>query len=76
MTAHRKASCSESQCPSSFELIPPADFDYRYPIVRKPSDEDYLKRVYECEKNIHKNVVYWIIEPYREIVTKTINISY
>ncbi len=60
----RKASCS--QCSSSFNLIPPADEEYNLP-REKPRDEDYLKRVYECELNHHLNTIYW----QRRITTTT-----
>lgn len=50
-----KASCSE--CPSMFELIPPADKSYRNP-REKPTSDDYIKRIYECEEG-HRNTIYW-----------------
>ena len=50
-----KTSCSE--CPGSYELIPPADPNYRIP-REKPTSDDYVKRVYECEKG-HRNTIYW-----------------
>ena len=49
------ASCSE--CPSTFERIPPADPRYKYP-REEPTDKDYKERIYECE-NGHRNKIYW-----------------
>jgi hypothetical protein len=51
-----KASCSE--CPSSFELIPPADPEYNTP-RQKPESDDYIKRIYECDEEHHRNTIYW-----------------
>lgn len=50
-----KASCSE--CPSSYELVPPPDPNYKVP-REKPTSDDYIKRIYECE-NGHLNTIYW-----------------
>ena len=55
-TDERSASCSE--CPSTFKLVPPADQRYVNP-REKPTDEDYIKRIYECEDERHRNTVYW-----------------
>ena len=50
-----KASCSE--CPSTYELVPPPDPEYSEPKER-PTSDDNIKRVYECEEG-HRNTVYW-----------------
>ena len=55
-TGKRIASCSE--CPSTFKLVPPADTRYKYP-REKPSDDDHIKRVYECDDEQHRNTIYW-----------------
>jgi hypothetical protein len=55
-TPYSKASCSE--CPSSFELIPPADSAYNVP-KEKPTTEDYIKRIYECDDEKHRNTIFW-----------------
>jgi hypothetical protein len=52
----RRSSCSE--CPNSFELIPPADREYTVP-REKPKSEDYIKRIYECNGEGHRNTIYW-----------------
>lgn len=50
-----------SECPGTFELIPPADADYTVPITRKPTTDDYMTRKYECNgKKRHENVVHWV----------------
>lgn len=51
-----KASCNK--CPSSFELIPPADDAYSEP-HEKPQTDDYIERFYECEEEGHRNTIYW-----------------
>jgi len=51
-----KSSCSE--CPSNFELIPPADKSYSEP-KEKPESDDHLKRIYECDDEGHRNTIYW-----------------
>lgn len=58
MTAQhgRRASCS--QCPSTYELVPPAEQEYSVP-REKPRTEDYRKRIYECEDEQHQNIIYW-----------------
>jgi hypothetical protein len=56
MTEIRKSACSK--CPSSFELIPPADPNYSEP-KENPTSDDYLKRFYECEEENHQNTIYW-----------------
>ena len=53
---NKRASCSE--CPGTFELVPPADAAYTEP-HEKPSSDDYLKRVYECNEEHHRNTIYW-----------------
>jgi hypothetical protein len=50
-----RRSCSE--CPGSFELTPPADSEYCVP-KEKPSNDDHIRRIYECEDN-HINTIYW-----------------
>jgi hypothetical protein len=55
-TQHRRASCAE--CPSSFELIPPADLTYTEP-REKPISDDHIKRIYECDEQHHRNTIYW-----------------
>jgi hypothetical protein len=52
-----RAQCSE--CPSSFELVPPADPEYSIPKLGQPSDPDYIKRIYECDDEKHRNTVWW-----------------
>ena len=49
--------CYSSRCPSTFELIPPSDGYYNIP-KEKPTSNDNIKRIYECE-NGHKNIIYW-----------------
>jgi len=56
---YERAQCAE--CPNSFELIPPADASYKIP-KEKPTSDDYIKRVYECEEG-HRNTIYWEKEP-------------
>jgi hypothetical protein len=51
-----KASCKE--CPSSFELVPPADTDYSIPRERHQT-ENYIERIYECVDEGHRNTIYW-----------------
>lgn len=51
----REASCSE--CPSTYELVPPPDSSYSEPKEKSDSD-DNIKRIYECE-NGHRNTIYW-----------------
>ena len=51
-----RTSCKE--CPSSFELIPPADTDYSVP-REKPKTEDYIQIIYECAEEQHRNTIYW-----------------
>lgn len=51
----KKTSCSE--CPSSYELVPPPDLSYSEPKER-PDSDDIIKRIYECE-NGHRNTIYW-----------------
>jgi len=51
-----KVQCSE--CPSSFELIPPADKDYSE-AKEKITNEDHIKRIYECDDEHHRNTIYW-----------------
>ena len=55
-----KASCVE--CPSTFELVPPADKSYKNP-REKPTSDDHIKRIYECEAEGHRNTVYWEKDP-------------
>ena len=50
------SSCSE--CPSLFKLTPPADSRYKNP-REKPTGDDFLKRIYECEDEQHRNTIYW-----------------
>ena len=50
-----KAQCSE--CPNSFEIIPPADLSYKIP-REKPTTDDNIKRIYECPEG-HRNTIYW-----------------
>jgi len=64
----KKASCSE--CPNSFELIPPADKDYSVP-KEKTSSDDVIKRVYECDEEHHRNTIYWHKPEARRLFTKT-----
>jgi len=45
MTAQRGNRASCSQCPSTFELIPPAEREYSVP-REKPKTDDYRKRIY------------------------------
>ena len=45
-------------CPSTFKLVPPADIRYKYS-REKPTGEDYVKRIYECEDEQHRNTIYW-----------------
>ena len=52
----RRRQCSE--CPRTYELIPPPDVWYSIPREAKPANDKFLKRVYECE-NGHLNTVYW-----------------
>lgn len=51
-----RRACSE--CPSSFELVPPADPEYSEPKER-PKSDDHIKRIYECEGERHRNTIYW-----------------
>jgi hypothetical protein len=51
----KRASCAE--CPSDFELVPPADRAYCVPKSER-SKRDCLERFYECEEG-HRNKVYW-----------------
>jgi acyl-ACP thioesterase len=51
-----KASCSE--CPSTYELIPPPDPEYSEP-KENPTSDDYIKRIYECDEEGHRNTIYW-----------------
>lgn len=51
-----KASCAE--CPSVFEPIPPADKSYSVP-KEKSTSNDFIKRIYECEDQGHRNTIYW-----------------
>ena len=52
----RRVSCS--QCPSSYELLPPADMRYSIP-REKPTSNDYIQRIYECDEEHHRNTIYW-----------------
>ena len=65
-----RASCSE--CPGSFELIPPADKDYCVPKLSEPEPADFIKRFYECESEGHRNTIYWTKKDYggRVVVSK------
>lgn len=56
-TGERIASCSE--CPSTFKLVVPADRRYTEP-REKPTGKDYIRRVYECEDERHRNTIYWV----------------
>jgi hypothetical protein len=58
MTAQqsRRASCSE--CPGTYELVPPSDLEYSEP-KEKPTSDDNLKRIYECDEEGHRNTIYW-----------------
>lgn len=58
MTAQygRRTSCS--QCPSTYELVPPAETEYSIP-REAPKTNDYRKRIYECEHEQHPNIIYW-----------------
>ena len=62
-----RASCKE--CPSSYELIPPADTDYSVP-REKPKTEDYIQRIYECAEEGHRNTIYWEKEEHIMMSTK------
>lgn len=53
---NRRASCSE--CPGTYELIPPPDPEYSEP-KEKPTSEDNTKRIYECDVEHHRNTIYW-----------------
>jgi hypothetical protein len=55
MSNYRRASCSE--CPSTFELVPPTDKDYSVPILKR-NKRDCIERHYECEEG-HRNKMYW-----------------
>jgi hypothetical protein len=57
MTAqYGRKSCAK--CPSTFELVPPADPEYSIP-REKPKSNDYIERFYECEEERHRNTIYW-----------------
>lgn len=49
-----------TQCPGSFELIPPADPQYSIPKMKEPSDSDYIKLFYECDEEGDRNTIWWI----------------
>ena len=52
----RRKQCTE--CPSSYELIPPADPAYSEPRMKSTSD-DHIKLFYECDEQHHRNTIYW-----------------
>ncbi len=52
-----KVSCNK--CPSSFELIPPADKSYSIPKENVVYGEEHIPRIYECEDGGHRNTIYW-----------------
>lgn len=47
-----------SKCPSSFDLIPPADPQYNIPRDKIEHDEN-IPRTYECKEKKHPNTIYW-----------------
>ena len=53
---NRRTSCSE--CPSTYELVPPADPAYSEP-KEKPTSDDNIKRIYVCDGEHHRNTIYW-----------------
>lgn len=55
-TQFRITQCSE--CQGRYELVPPADPRYTIP-REKPTSDDYIKRVYECDEEHHLNTIYW-----------------
>jgi hypothetical protein len=62
-----KASCKE--CPSSFELVPPADTEYSIPREIHQTD-NYIERNYECADKGHRNTIYWEKEEHGLMSTK------
>jgi hypothetical protein len=59
-----KASCSE--CPSTYELIPPPDPDYSEP-KENPRSNDHIKRIYECGEGGQK---YYLLAQKRGLISK------
>lgn len=47
-----------SQCSGNFELVPPADPEYRVPKM-KPTTEDHIMMVYDCDNVGSQNRIYW-----------------
>jgi hypothetical protein len=47
-----------SQCPGTYELVPPGDSDYTEP-KEKPTSDDHIPRVYVCNRDGHWNTIYW-----------------
>jgi hypothetical protein len=47
-----------SQCSGNFELVPPADPEYRVPKM-KPTTEDHIMMVYDCDNIGCQNRIYW-----------------
>lgn len=64
-TDNKKSSCSE--CPSTFILVPPADNRYNLP-REKADGSDFLKRVYECEDEGHRNTIFWEKQDHRIVI--------
>jgi hypothetical protein len=58
MRHYEKASCSTPGCGGSFDLIPPADPQYKIPKEKSESD-DNIERTYPCDKEKHQNTIYW-----------------
>jgi hypothetical protein len=56
MKHYEKASCSTPKCGGSFDLIPPADPEYKISKEKSESD-DNIERTYPCDKEKHQNTI-------------------
>ena len=67
-TQFRRAKCPE--CQGTYELIPPVDPSYKVP-REKPTSDNYIKMVYECDEEHHLTTIYWEQEAFVAYVGKT-----
>jgi hypothetical protein len=47
-----------SQCSGNFELVPPADPEYKVPRM-KPTTDEHIMMVYDCDNIGCQNRIYW-----------------
>lgn len=57
-----------TQCDGNFMLTPPADPEYKVPKL-KPTTDDHILMVYDCDNRICQNRIYWEKEEIVNIVS-------